>query len=190
MSESNHAILRRIPLFKDFDDAACDAVIAVLKVRHFGAAETVFQQGDRGDTMVIVSSGHLRVELDDTHGAHRTVGSIGPGEVVGEMAVLDPAPRACSVTAVSETIVYELSRAGLQQLRQTCPHASATITSAVIGDLTRRLRQINKQIDTLLNPRTSGAFKPEQATTTTRPAADGGENHSLFSRIWARLSGD
>ncbi len=190
MSEHNHAILRRIPLFKEFDDAACDAVIAVLKVRQFGAGETVFQQGDRGDTMVIVSGGHLRVELENAIGGRTAVGSIGAGEVVGEMAVLDPAPRACSVTAVSETLVYELSRAGLQQLRQSCPHASATITSAVISDVTRRLRQINKQIDTLLNPRSSGGFKPEPVAAQGRQTSDPVEAHSLFSRIWARLTGD
>ncbi len=192
MSEHNRAILRSIPLFKDFDDAACDAVIAVLKVRQFGAGETVFQQGQPGDTMVIVSVGHLRVELNDNNGVPTTVGSISGGEVVGEMAVLDPAPRACTVTAVSDTTVYELNRAGLSQLRKTCPAASATIVSAVINDVTRRLRQINKQIDGLLNPRTSGIYKPAPAGTMpgARPPADSTDSPSLFSRIWSRLSGD
>ncbi len=190
MSDQNRAILRRIPLFKDFDDAACDAVIGVLRVRQFGAGETVFAQGERGDTMVIVSGGHLRVELDDVKGVRTTVGSIGAGEVVGEMAVLDPAPRACTVTAVSETIVYELNRAGLLQLRQTCPAASATIISAVISDVTRRLRQINKQIDTLLNPKTSGAFKAAPVGPAGRTPSEPSDSPSLLSRIWARLTGD
>ena len=191
MPGNNRAILRRIPLFREFDDASCDAMIGVLKVRQFAAGECVFQQGELGDTMVIVSSGHLRVELDDAKGTRTSIGSISAGEVVGEMAVLDPAPRASSVTAVSETLVYELSRASLQELRQTAPEASAAIVSAVINDVTRRLRQINRRIDTLLNPRTSGVFKPATPETPTgRPASEPTDSPSLFSRIWARLSGD
>ncbi len=190
MSEHNRAILRRIPLFREFDDTACDAVIAVLKVRQFGAGETVFQQGDRGDTMVIVSAGHLRVDLEDSSGMRATVGSISAGEVVGEMAVLDPAPRACTVTAVSETTVYELNRAGLLQLRQVSPSASAAIISAVINDVTRRLRQINKQIDILLNPKSSGVFKAAPVTAQGKAVAEPAETPSLLSRIWARLTGD
>jgi CRP/FNR family cyclic AMP-dependent transcriptional regulator len=188
-SNRNRAILRQIPLFREFDDAACDATIAVLRLRQFSAGDSVFQQGEVGDTMVIVSSGHLRVELDDGRGMRTAIGSISAGEIVGEMAVLDPAPRASCVTAVSDTVVFELNRAGLQELRLTCPPASAAIVSAVINDVTRRLRQINKRIDTLLNPRTSsGAFKPE--ATGGRAPSEPTEPTSLFSRIWARLSGD
>ena len=190
MTEQNRAILRRIPLFKDFDDTASDAVIQVLTVRHFGAGETVFQQGSRGDTMVIVSAGHLRVDLEDAQGVRATVGSIGPGEVVGEMAVLDPAPRACTVTAVSETIVYELNRQGLGQLREVSPTSSAAIISAVINDVTRRLRQINKQIDTLLNPKSSGLHMAAPVTGPVKTVPEATEQPSLFSRIWARLTGD
>lgn len=195
MSDHNRAILRRIPLFREFDDAACDATIAVLKPRQFNAGDTVFRQGEVGDTMVIVSSGHLRVELESPvqpgKGERTVIGSISAGEIVGEMAVLDPAPRASCVTAVADTSVYELNRAGLQQLRQTCPAASAAIVSAVINDVTRRLRQINKRIDTLLNPRTSGVFKPTAPEATSgRPGSEPTETASLFSRIWARLSGD
>jgi CRP/FNR family transcriptional regulator len=194
MPEQNRSVLRQIPLFRDFDDAACDAVIAVLGVREFNAGEMVFQQGERGDTMVIVASGHLRVELDDGQGARTTVGSIGAGEVVGEMAVLDPAPRACTVTAVSDTVVYELHREGLVALRKSCPGASAAIISAVISDVTRRLRQINKQIDALLNPKASPGFKPATApvaaAATVRTTVEVAETPSLLSRIWALLTGD
>ena len=188
MSDHNRAILRQIPLFRDFSDAACDAVIAVLRVRQFSPGETVFRQGDRGDTMVIVSTGHLRVELLDGHNTPTNIGAIGPGEVVGEMAVLDPAPRASSVISVSETTVYELNREGLQLLRQSSPAASAAIVSAVISDVTRRLRQANQRIDKVLNPRTSGLHKVEAAAAKT--VQEPAETPSLLSRIWARLTGD
>lgn len=189
MSEQNRTILRRIPLFRDFDDAACDALTGVLKVRHFEPGDAVFRQGERGDTMVVVASGHLRVELDDGKAAPTTIGAITAGEIVGEMAVLDPAPRASSVVAVSETMVFELSRAGLQQLRVSSPASSAVIVSAVISDVTRRLRQINTRIDKLLNPSQSGGFRVQ---TTIQPLKTGEiqAEQSLMSRIWSRLTGD
>ena len=197
MSDQNRAILRKIPLFRDFDDAACDATLSVLRIRQFHTGDQVFRQGEQGDTMVIVVAGHLRVELDDGHTAPTTIGAITAGEIVGEMACLDPAPRATSVVAVAETTVFELSRGRMQELRMVSPAASAAIVAAVINDVTRRLRQANDRIDRVLNPKASGVHRPVDALVRpvepfrhAEPEPAPAEHGSVFSRIWARLSGD
>lgn len=188
MSEQNRAILRKIPLFRDFDDVACDATMRVVRIRKFQSGDVVFRQGEQGDTMVVVVAGHLRVELDDGHSSPTTIGAVGPGEIVGEMACLDPAPRASTVLAVAETTVFELNRAGLQALRAESPGASAAVVAAVISDVTRRLRQANTRIDRVLNPSVSSMHKP--VDVRGRPPEPAQEQTSLFSRIWARLTGD
>lgn len=192
MSTEAHESLRRIPLFREFTEEECAAVSSLVRVRSFVAGDIVLHQGTPGDTMVIVLDGRLRVEITDAKGSRSEVGSIGPGEIVGEMAVLDPAPRAASVTAASEAVVYELGRDDLQRLRSLAPSASATVVSAIIGDVTRRLRQVNRRIDKELNPNAPAASPKGTADkgTPSRAPEESPSGGSVFSRIWAKLTGD
>ena len=91
--------LRTVPLFREFSDADADHVLSVLRVRHFASGDEVLRQGDVGEHMVIVASGRLRVEVDDGKGHRSDVGAIQTGEIVGEMAAIDPAPRNAFVIA-------------------------------------------------------------------------------------------
>jgi CRP-like cAMP-binding protein len=142
MSDIGRESLRRVPLFRDFSDDECAAMLSVLRVRQFASGAVVFQQGKDGDTMVVVADGRLRVEVADAQGRKNDVGAIAQGEIVGEMAVLDPAPRTASVLAASDTVVYELSRANLELLRTTSPSASASTANStrVVLPRSRRLR--------------------------------------------------
>jgi CRP-like cAMP-binding protein len=174
------AQLRSVPLFREFSDADADAVMSVLRVRHFQSGDEVFRQGDMGEHMVIVAAGRLRVEVDDGKGHRSDVGAIQAGEIVGEMAALDPAPRNAFVIAASEAVVYELSRAGLQTLLGQAPGASAAIVAHVIAEVTRRLRETDRRIERLLNP---GAQAPQKVALAQ------GETGSAWSRLWSRLRG-
>lgn len=207
MSTTARAIMRTIPLFKNFSDAECDAAQSVMQTRRFATGSVVFSQGSRGDTMVIVLEGHLTVDTTDDEGRRVAIGTIEAGEVVGEMAAVDPGERSATVTAATETLVYELSRSGLKELRQTCPPAASAIVSAIIGDVTRRLRRIDARIELELSPegvhtpppparRAPSAIMaasrgrprppPVPAGTPTPPEP----TTSVLSRLWARLSGD
>ena len=186
MQEDSRSLVRKIPLFKEFSDQDCDAVLSVMRVRHFQTGDVVFREGTLGDTMIIVLDGRLRVEMVDANGTRAELGAIQQGEVVGEMAALDPAPRAATVVAASDAVVYELGRSGLQHLRVTAPAASAAVVSAIIGDVTRRLRNINVRIDRELNP----SAQPLSPRTRPISAVSEEKSGSVFSRIWSRLTGD
>ncbi len=182
MQHDSRDVLRRIPLFRDFSGQDCDAVMSVMRLRQFQTGDVVLKQGAPGDHMVIVLDGRLRVMLEDAHGHKTELGAIQAGEIVGEMAAIDPAPRNASVIAASDAVVYELGRAGLQQLRVQAPGASTAIVAAIIGDVTRRLREMDKRIDRELNP--------ASAAKSSQPAAAEVAAPSLFSRIWSHLTGD
>lgn len=184
MQHDSRTVLRRIPLFRDFSDHDCDAVMSVLRLRQFQTGDVVLQQGAPGDHMVIVLDGRLRVETVDAQGNKTELGAIQAGEVVGEMAAIDPAPRNATVVAASDTVVYELARGGLSQLRVNAPGACVAIVSAVIGDVTRRLREMDKRIEQQLHPVTG---KPGRTPSSSQEAP---MQTSMFSRIWSRLTGD
>ena len=187
MSDRNqtYAMLRGIQMFSDFSDEECNRLLEVMRPLDVASGESVFQQGGQGDTLVVVMDGILRVEVADQAGNSATVATIQSGEVVGEMAVLDPAPRSASVIAATDCRVLELSRDGLKKLRSTCPSASAAIVGAVIADVTRRLRNVNKRIDKELDPEHRSKKKQYKTTLDSRIKKD--DEQGFLSKLLSRF---
>ena len=179
MSTTNNQI-RGIQLFSKLSDAEIDALAAVLLPRRLGAGSVLFEQHLEGDTMIILIEGKLKVDIADPKGKRTEIREILPGEIVGEMAALDPAPRSTSVKAGTDVLILELSRDGLRQLRTTAPGVAAVITGEIIQGVTRRLRSIDERIEKRLHP-------PAAAATAT-PAAPA--QRSVVSRIWSLFAGD
>ncbi len=96
--------------------------------------------------MVIVLTGALRSELRRDDGTVVPLPSARVGEVVGEMACIDPAPRTATVTAAGTSVVAELSRDALDALRTSAPGVFARIVGRVIVDVTRRLRELEGRL--------------------------------------------
>ena len=134
-ASSRREILRRVRPFADLVDDECDAVLAVLRARRGNPGDVLFQQGDRGDTLLVVLDGELVAKVGGEQ-----VARLGPGEVVGEMAFVDAEPRSATVSAPSGATVLEFSREALAALRTTKPRAAASIQRNVLVDVARRLR--------------------------------------------------
>ena len=182
MRHESNARLRRMAVFRDLEATDMAAVLKLCLFREFSAGEKLFIQGSRGDTMLFVVDGRLRVEIEGSNGQRTEVGAVAMGQVVGEMAVLDPAPRMAHVVAATEGAAFELSAAGLRELRQLAPAAAASITATIIQDVTARIRHINERIDQELGNDADGQAKAAAA------APQGPAERSQPS-WWARLFG-
>lgn len=146
-SRPDKDLLRRTAIFRALGDTALDALIVCLSVRHGEAGAVLFQEGAPGASMIMVAEGVLVATVRDRDGREREINRMGPGETVGEMAFVDPAPRSASVHAITPTTFYELSEDGMATLRKNAPAAAAAITWAIIRDVTRRLRRIDDLIE-------------------------------------------
>jgi CRP-like cAMP-binding protein len=175
--------LRSVKLFRKFSGDECSILEATMTHRSINSGQVIFQQGSTGDTFVVVMDGILRVEVTSFDGETATVGTIKPGEVVGEMAVLDPAPRLATVVAATDCEVLELSRDGLLAMRKTAPSVSSGIVSGIIRDITRRLRKANRQIDAQLAPAKERLGRREKPA----PVEQAPSKPSLWSRIQGAL---
>lgn len=177
--------LRRIKLFRAISVSDSIVLLASMRRRNVDSGDKVFAQGENGDTMVVVLDGILRVEVTDMNGNTATVGKVEAGEVVGEMAVLDPAPRSASVVAATDCELLELSRADLMGLRRRAPSAAAAIVGGIIGDVTRRLRNVNKRIDAELDPNSAVGRAQMKVALTGAPTDE--NTGTFFGRIWDRI---
>jgi len=103
--------------------------------------EVLFNQGDTGDAMYIIVSGTLAVFLTDaTLGLCVDLARLGPGQSIGEMALVTGASRSASVRAVEDTQLLRLSREIFYHLVQAAPQMGLLIA----GVLAKRLDTVNK----------------------------------------------
>jgi CRP-like cAMP-binding protein len=127
------AVLQRVALFGDVPGHTLAAVARLLEEVPFEAGATIMERGALEDWMFVVAAGKLRVHIGD-----RTLTETGPGGVVGEFAVLAPAPRSASVTAIEPSLLLRLRRAPFEELLDD----RAEIARGVISTLARLLQTI------------------------------------------------
>lgn len=93
---------------------------------------------------------------------------IGPGEVLGELCCVDPAPRSASVVALGESRVCELHAAALARLRDVAPGAYAAVMAAIIRDISRRTREVDAKAAELVAAKP--ASQPPRSPSSPAPA--------------------
>ncbi len=127
--------LRTVSLFEALTDAELELVSAAGTHRPTAAGDVLVRQGDRADQVYVVLAGQAVVQLDGNE-----VGPpLGPGECIGELAVLDDAPRAATVIAVGPMTLHAFSAETFTAVLNELPELRNSVTRA----LTRRLRTVS-----------------------------------------------
>ena len=103
--------------------------------RALAAGEVLFREGDEGDLMFAVLEGELVLTV-----AERVVDRIGPGQIVGEMALIDRSPRSATATAGVATSVAPVDKTAFTDLVQEHP----TFALLVLEVMAERLRRANQ----------------------------------------------
>ena len=126
------ALLKSIDIFTETPDHILASVARIIEEVELVAGENFIQEGESGDCLYIVIEGEVRV-----HSNERTIMILGSGKTVGELALLDPEPRAASVTAVNDAFLFRIDREPFDEVMADRPE----IALGIIRTLTRRLRQ-------------------------------------------------
>jgi predicted acylesterase/phospholipase RssA len=121
------------------DDALLHDLESDLEWVVLPGGETLFSQGDPGDALFVLIRGRLRVTARRSDGAEHVVAEVGPGEAVGEMAVLTGEPRSASVHGIRDSELVRLSRAGFDRLAARHPEVLRRIAKIEVN----RLRHMN-----------------------------------------------
>jgi CRP-like cAMP-binding protein len=121
----------------------------MLERRRFKAGEVIIRENDLGETAFIIEKG--RVEITKQMGGKQVhLATLGVGETIGEMSMIDDQPRSATATAVELTEVREIHHDGFYEALQTDPE----VTLLVLKALFERLREANV---TILQLRAEGA---------------------------------
>jgi CRP/FNR family transcriptional regulator, cyclic AMP receptor protein len=129
--------LARIPFFAGLDTPALERVAAGTRTRRFRRGEVIFHAGDPGDALFILVSGEVKIALPSEEGDEAILATLGPGDVFGELAVLDGAPRSATASALVATEAVILPRDRLRELVATEPAVRDSLLAALAGELRR-----------------------------------------------------
>jgi len=117
---------------------------ATARTRRFRAGERLFSAGDPGDGFYMIEAGRVQISATVGNAEPRLLATLGPGDTVGEMAVLDDAPRSATASAETDTEAKYVSRAELLQLLERQPGLALRL----IREFSNRVRTLNsKYID-------------------------------------------
>jgi NTE family protein/lysophospholipid hydrolase len=123
--------LRSVELFRGLPAESLASIARAVSPLTLDAGETLFRQGDAGDTLFLVVEGQLAVQADGGPGGSRRVGTVGPGECVGEGALLLSSSRAASVHAETPARLLGLSREAFERSAAAHPDLRSLLTAVL-----------------------------------------------------------
>lgn len=141
-SEDTIGLLHRVPVFSTLSSEELEHVAQVAVPRRFEAGEVVFKEGDEGSTCYIVRSGRARAVREHADGRSITLAHFGPGDIFGEMAMLDGERRSATVESIEATDAIAILSADMHRLLREYPDISVKLIAA----LGQRLRETNERL--------------------------------------------
>ncbi len=110
--------------------------------RRFARNEVVFHEGDPAESFHLLLRGHAAVRITTSLGNVAMLRVLGPGQIFGELALIDPAPRNATLVALDASETLALHRQHLDELRQSHPSVDRLLLEAVIGEVRRLSAQL------------------------------------------------
>ena len=136
-------LIRQVPIFAELDADDLEVLAGIVEERRVDGGTELFREGDVGDAVYLIVKGSVCVVVGT--GEHeKVINELGPGACIGEMAVLDAAPRSATVRATERTRALRVPGEGFKRVLAEHPEMS----QAIVAELVRRMRGLVAQART------------------------------------------
>lgn len=131
------------PLLRSLSEEDRRQVLSAARRRRFTRREVLFHEGDPGDTLHLIDKGRVAIRITTPLGDAATVGVLGRGDVVGEMAILEEGGRrGATVMALEATETLSVDRGAFLELRRRYPGVDLFIFDVLMANI----RRVNVQL--------------------------------------------
>jgi CRP-like cAMP-binding protein len=136
-------LLKANPFFGGLGDEAIEAIAVLCVTTRLDPGATLFLKGDPGDALYAVRRGQIRIATSSSSGRRLTLNLLGPGDVFGEVALLDGRPRTADAVAVEPTELYTVHRRDFFGLLEQRP----SVAIRIIELLCERIRWMSTRME-------------------------------------------
>ncbi len=138
------ALLKSIPLFAKIEPSKLKLLAFTSERLTFDPEQVLCKQGDPGDSAYVVIDGEVRISIDAPAAPTGRIdlATLGPGAIVGEIAILCDVPRTATVTSTGKTVTLRISKELFFRLITEFPQ----IAVEVMRELAHRLEKTNLQL--------------------------------------------
>ncbi|MEP6839659.1 MAG: Crp/Fnr family transcriptional regulator [Bradyrhizobium sp.] len=145
-SSSKLSVLRKHPYFADLEPEAFDQLCRYAKHSTLKRGATLFSKGDQGISLYAVISGSVKISISSPDGRNAILNIIGPGEIFGEIALLDGGARSTDATANTNCELFTVDK------REFIPfvRSQPTLAMKFIELLCTRLRRTSDQVEQVI----------------------------------------
>jgi len=143
---SKLSVLRRHPIFCDLDAKAFEQLGRYVKHATLKRGATIFSKGDPGNSLIAVISGTVKISISSADGRSAILNLIGPGEIVGEVAVLDGQARTADAIANTNCEIFVIDRREFLPFVRSQPE----LAMKFIELLCARLRWTSDQVEEVI----------------------------------------
>jgi len=132
-------------LFQSLNGEAIEEIAKLFKERHAKRGQTLFMKGDKSHEMMLVAEGMIHIIANSPDGKEVILNAIGPGGIIGELALLDGKPRSALAKVVEDCRMLVISREDFMKLLRQKP--DLTIQMMIL--LSKKLRDTSSQIENI-----------------------------------------
>ena len=173
-----HRWLASSAIFGGLDEACLARIAREAQVVSFPAGTCLFRQDDEADGLYILSEGLVRIHIGHRDGRELTLALLDPGDVIGEIALLDGLPRTATATALAPTRTVFVGRKAFVRLLEEIPQLAVHVILVLCDRLRRNTEQLTANAFLDLRHRllkvlrdlavAHGQIEAERATVPTR----------------------
>ncbi len=182
-------VLARAGLFQGVAPEAREALASALEHHDYTRGDTVFTEGEQGDTLFIVLTGKVKVGRRAADGRENMLSVMGPSDMFGELSLFDPGPRTATATVLTDARLASLAHAALRPWLNDRPE----IAEQLLRVLARRLRRTNDALADLIFTDVPGRVAKALLELAERFGTQEGEgvrvHHDLTQEELAQLVG-
>ena len=174
-------VLRGLPYFADLPQGLLDQVCRESERIEVDAETTIIQEDSLSEDMFVIVEGELRVTKMGTD-REVVLATLGPGEVVGEIALLDNAPRTASVTAISKSSLIRIPANAFEDLIE-----DSRVVRRMFRTVTSRLRGIEDTLRHEERMAALGRMAAQLMHELNNPAAAVGRSMARAEEVYVDL---
>lgn len=138
--------LARVELFAGLKPAALELIAKVAAEEAHATGTKIFQHGDAGDKLYLILEGKVRISREVPGMGEEALAVLGPGQVFGEMALLDESPRSADARVHERCRLLSIAKDGFDDLLFMHKDLAYEVLWSIVRMLVTRLRETNDKL--------------------------------------------